>query len=304
MGCGCKNKLKSLSAALAGTDGVGISSITSEAATVGGEDGTNITFNMTDGSTQGPFFIVDGVDGTDGTDGVSVDDIQLTDGSTASGQTATYTMYDVEDNIIGTFQVYNGSDGGVTIANVGSGADVFQEGSSSPFNYRSLTSSDGSVDLTQSTTEIDIKTASATWIDIESSGYGSSDAPKFNVPSGFSTFGNVNGFPTVQMYLDSKTGLVFMKGTAGFSGAANYLADPTGSASELPFTIITQIQAAYQPANAVEFPVTLRTPSNSIGTGVVRISGSTATLYVDNRLTTVNGTTQVHFEGTFYTTEE
>lgn len=52
-----------------------------------------------------------GIQGEKGDPGTSVQSIQRTSGTGAAGTTDTYTMYDSNDDAIGTFTVYNGSNG-------------------------------------------------------------------------------------------------------------------------------------------------------------------------------------------------
>ena len=52
-----------------------------------------------------------GIRGEKGDPGTSVQSIQRTSGTGAAGTTDTYTMYDSEGEVIGTFTVYNGSNG-------------------------------------------------------------------------------------------------------------------------------------------------------------------------------------------------
>ena len=52
-----------------------------------------------------------GIQGEKGDPGTSVQSIQRTSGTGAAGTTDTYTMYDSEGEVIGTFTVYNGSNG-------------------------------------------------------------------------------------------------------------------------------------------------------------------------------------------------
>ena len=110
--CKCKD-CKSITL-LRGTDGVGIVSITSN------EDGT-LTILLSNGSTfvtqdlTGPM----GPQGNPGEDGQSIDHVSFTSttnpGGTpgAAGQTDTYTVWgDVAETInLGTFEVYNGTNG-------------------------------------------------------------------------------------------------------------------------------------------------------------------------------------------------
>ena len=62
-----------------------------------------LTFGLPKGKT--------GATGATGPQGVSVESIQLTNGNHAPGTTDTYTMYDSNDDAIGTFTVYNGANG-------------------------------------------------------------------------------------------------------------------------------------------------------------------------------------------------
>ena len=50
-------------------------------------------------------------EGPEGPQGTSVKNVIRTSGTGAAGTTDTYTMYDSDDEAIGTFTVYNGSDG-------------------------------------------------------------------------------------------------------------------------------------------------------------------------------------------------
>ncbi len=45
------------------------------------------------------------------TNGTDIDHVTRTSGTGAAGTTDTYTMYDVDDTVLGTFDVYNGADG-------------------------------------------------------------------------------------------------------------------------------------------------------------------------------------------------
>ena len=92
-----------------GATGNGISSVLLTN-TVGDTKTYTITFTDTSTTT---FDVVDGTDGINGTNGTDVDHVTRTIGTGAAGTTDTYTVWgDLGETInLGTFTVYNGTDG-------------------------------------------------------------------------------------------------------------------------------------------------------------------------------------------------
>ena len=102
-----------------GDTGNGIASIV-KTGTVGLVDTYTVT--MTNGAAS-TFTVTNGVDGVDGTD---VDHISQTSGTGASGTVDTYTVWrDVSETInLGTFNVYNGTDGAGIVNSVAAGTNL------------------------------------------------------------------------------------------------------------------------------------------------------------------------------------
>lgn len=96
-----------------GVTGNGVASVI-KTATVGLVDTYTVTFTDTTTTT---FDVTNGLDGADGVDGQDIDHVSKTSGTGASGTTDTYTVWgDLGETInLGTFNVYNGNDGGGAI---------------------------------------------------------------------------------------------------------------------------------------------------------------------------------------------
>ena len=105
-----------------GVAGNGIASIV-KTGTVGLVDTYTVT--MTSGATA-TFTVTNGLDGVDGLDGLDVDHISQTSGTGASGTVDVYTVWgDVAETVnLGTFNVYNGTDGTGLVNSVVAGANV------------------------------------------------------------------------------------------------------------------------------------------------------------------------------------
>jgi hypothetical protein len=146
-------------------DCVGIQSIVSEEV----ENGVNVIITLSNGTVVAPIFIANG----SGDDGQGIDHVSFTSSSLGgsagqAGATDTYTVWGDLGEIIslGTFTVYNGTNGTsvtVNMANVGSGANVYKTGTNNPYNFRSIVSSDSTIEITQNTDEIDLKVSDGTW---------------------------------------------------------------------------------------------------------------------------------------------
>lgn len=92
-------------------------------------------------------------EGPVGPQGTSVKSITRTSGTGAAGTTDTYTMYDSDDEAIGTFTVYNGADG------IGSGDMLKSVYDTKNKNTDIFTYADGILDSAKSYTDTSIQAA-------------------------------------------------------------------------------------------------------------------------------------------------
>jgi hypothetical protein len=246
----CSSNLSSLS--FTGPQGISISSITSTAV-VGG---SNLTITLSNGGTQGPFFIASG---TNGTNGAGIVSIAWTSNSASSpqgtlGTIDTYTCYTGPGNTnpVGAFTVTNAAVVVTpTVTNVGiPGASIYKTGTSNPFEMRKIQSSDSTILINQNTDDVDVVLNTIPWKHTLPSGSVPSINPVFaSTPgAGFtgvanSTLYNLCGAKYIPL-LDK----VVLKGAFELSGGTGITYNPVG-ADQSYLIHIMFLPAALVPTN-------------------------------------------------------
>ncbi|HEY8361812.1 MAG TPA: hypothetical protein VIK77_02865 [Tissierellaceae bacterium] len=307
--CGGSTNFSSLT----GPTGNGISSITSKS--VAG--GIEVTVNMTNGSTS--VFVVPA--GPPGNDGNTIDHVSFTQSSNPSdpntaGQAGYQDLYTIwqdagETISYGTFIVTNGSNGTtpvVSMANVGAGANIFVSGSGpNPFYLRTLTSSDGSLLVTQNPTIVDLRIKPSNWITVNPVGTSSTTNPVYFNSGPFTNVSDdlTYGQPTA-FRLDYPSNKVHMRGAMKFTGSASIGMNPTGPYNTTTIVCMTFASALIgvltPPIGQVRFTTAqLYNPVRKhASTVLVAVSSSTLSLIVDHGFNYVDSNTLISFENTSY----
>jgi hypothetical protein len=304
----CSSNLSSLS--FTGPQGISIASITSTAV-VGG---SNLTITLSNGGTQGPFFIASG---TNGTNGASIISVAWTSNSAGSpqgtlGTIDTYTCYTGAGNTnpVGTFTVTNAAVATpVTMANVGNGKEVYQTGTYPNAQFKTISSSNASVIVGYNgLNEIDLTLPVYTWLTIMPSGFISPTQPVFvsSPGGGFTTIANESSFGTCAMKYDPYSGRVYFKGAFSMTGT-NLTQNPTGLPTNTLIQICT-LPTSLIPTNSAQTVTSTCqiTSINGPGTPIsstaeVLINSTGVWLRISNRLNQIMSGQVISLENCSYT---
>ena len=292
-----------------GPPGVGVSSITSTP--VAG--GQNLTITFTNLSTQGPFFITNGVNGTNGqsihSSSFTISDTAPTNVPNKPGAIDTYTIWGnaLQTINLGTFKVYNGDDNTTSdsAANVGGFRKVYVNGSVFPFNFRTLQSSNSSLNLTENSDNIDLILNTGSWLEIQAQGTPITGTNSVYLPSGAITaLSNLGGTQTVGFKRDISTNKVVMKGACQMTVTGTIGGTPTAPVNGQWFTICT-LPSLYSPGAGVQCMTTAQlynTTTAHSSQVLLNITAGAIAMYIDVRYNYIDSNTRISFENTMFST--
>lgn len=189
----------------------------------------------------------------------------------------------------------------VTNTNIGTGVDVYKDGTS--YDFRTLLSSDSSITITQNTNDLDFSVNYNDWVECQATGSGSTTEPVFQNPGGgFSDTSNQAGYETVACKIDASTGKVVMKGACKLTGAGSYGFAPTGAANVVGLAIMS-LPVALSPGvgtQGLTKAILYDAVNAHTSTVTVNVTAGGLALLVDKRLNFLEDSTIICFDGTSY----
>lgn len=208
------------------------------------------------------------------------------------------------DVVVGTFTPNGIAAPTDECSNQGAGAEVYIDGTETPFEFRSLTSSNSSIDITETADELDLTIVYDEWRETSAIGSAASSlVPVYQTPgSGFTSIANASGFNTVAFKLDNATNKVVMKGACKLTGAATIGFNPIGSAGITTINIcsLPTVYAMGVGLTAISTCQLYNLVSNHTSSCIAVFSSTSMFIIVDQRLNLIDSNTFISFENTTY----
>jgi len=245
---------------------------------------------------------------SDSTQFVAFEVTNVVDSGTYHTLTVTYKMHNGtfadNDSVVLTFAPKGNAGTSASCDNVGSGAELYIDATSAPFEIRTLISPNSTITLTENGNEVELDLNVGAWVECNAQGSGvSTTNPVYQTPgSGFTGLANASGFNTLAFKSDIATNKIVLKGCAKLTGAGVIGLTPTGSFNNSTITVCT-LPTSLSPSAGVQHFATcqLYNPvTKHSSCAVVVIAAGAMVVVIDHRLNYVDANTYISFENTMY----